>query len=80
MPYPNEHAARIKQPGLFKDNSFFRRNIESGVDVIVAELKSTGKTTAQSYRFDASKFTPKQAKEWLRKRNITWIKFEPSKT
>jgi hypothetical protein len=74
MPYPNEHAARIHQPGQY--DSFARKNIAPGVDAIFG-IKD-GKSEIQAYRFDRGKFTPEQAKKWLAEHNIEYIDFEPA--
>jgi 2'-5' RNA ligase len=65
MPFKNQHAARQKDPGKYK--SFRRKNNEfgKGVDVIYG-ITSDGKAEVQSIRFKASKFTPDEAREWLK--------------
>ena len=76
MPYPTEHAARIREPGDFEDNSFRRKNIETGIDIIIGKLKGKTTTTTQAYRFKKDKFTADEAKKWLKDHNIKYIKFE----
>ena len=78
MPYPSEHAARVKDPALFEDDSFRRKNIAPGVDIIIGKLKDEESMTTQAYRFDAEKFTPEQAKKWLKDNNVEYISFEPA--
>ncbi len=78
MPYPSEHAARVVDPGKFEPDSFRRKNITSGVDIIIGKLKGQDTTTTQSYRFDKEKFTPEQAKKWLKEHDIDYILFEPA--
>ena len=75
-PYPNEHAARIRNPGDFEKDSFRRKNISNGVNIIIGKLKGKDTTTTQSYRFSIKVFTAKQAKDWLKKHNIDYISFE----
>lgn len=69
-PFPNEHAARQADPGQFKT---FRRGslpgAPAGVHVIWG-ITAAGKSAIQSLRFDASKFTPEQAKKWLKEHNF----------
>jgi hypothetical protein len=77
MPYPNEHAARVKEPGSCADKSFRRMNQGAGVSLILCKNKE-GKMEAQAYRFDKTKFTPEQAKAWLAKHNVKPISFEKS--
>ena len=72
MPYPNEHAARVRDPKLFVKDSFRRKEIAPGVSIIIGKLKSDpdGPMVVQAYRFDKNKFTPEEAREWLKKHNI----------
>lgn len=72
MPFPNEHSARIKDPGQF--TSFARKNIAPGIDIVLG-IKE-GKSTAQAYRFKKSQHTAAEAKAWLRSHNISYISFE----
>jgi hypothetical protein len=72
MPYPNEHAARVIEPG--ECDSFKRMNQGSGVSLILC-IKDD-KSSAQAYRFKKDKFTPEQAKAWLKKHNIEYKSFE----
>ena len=84
MPFLTEHSARIINPDEFQNdpfgtgNKFARINITDGVDAIIGKLRGEETTTIQSYRFDASKFTEGEAKEWLADRNINYILFEES--
>lgn len=77
-PYPNEHAARIIQPEKFIRESFRRKNIAPGIDIIIGRLRGETETTTQAYRFKSSKFTVQQAKAWLREHNKKVILFEPA--
>lgn len=78
MPYPNEHAARVKDPGLFEEGSFRTKKLKDGLRVILGKLKGESSMTAQAYRFTVDKFTVEQAKTWLKDNNISFIKFEPA--
>lgn len=66
MPYKNEHAARQNPPTKYI--SFHRKNdaFGAGVDAIYGVTKDN-KVEVQTIRFDAKKFTPTQAKAWLKK-------------
>jgi hypothetical protein len=76
-PYPNEHSARIREPGDFKPDSFRRKNIETGIDIIIGKLKSGDDSmVTQAYRFKADKFTAEEAKKWLKDHKIKYISFE----
>jgi hypothetical protein len=78
MPYPNEHSARIISPGRFQSESFRRKNITTGIDIVIGRLKGSTKMTTQAYRFKKSVFTVTEAKRWLRERDIKYILFEPA--
>jgi len=78
MPYPNEHAARVKNPNLFEKDSFRRKNIADGVDIIVGKIKGESKLTTQAYRFNKDNFTVAEAKKWLKDHDIKYIDFEPA--
>lgn len=76
MPYPNEHAARIKSPALFEKESFRRKSIQSGISLILGKLKRQSSMTAQAYRFSKSTFSADEAKKWLKDHDIKYISFE----
>lgn len=79
-PYPSEHAARIRDPGDFIPDSFRRKNITDGIDIIIGKLKDveTDSMVTQAYRFDAETFTPAEAKQWLKDHDIAPMSFEPA--
>ncbi|MEW6613932.1 MAG: hypothetical protein AB1401_00450 [Thermodesulfobacteriota bacterium] len=81
MPYPNEHSARIEDPSNFKKDSFRTKEIAPGVTIIIAKRTGdkNGSMITQAYRFDKTKFTVKQAKDWLKKYKVKYIMFEPAK-
>lgn len=79
MPYENEHAARLQDPGQYDE---FRRDNDKfgdGIDAIWG-LTSNGETKAelQSIRFDSGKFTPEEAKAWLAEHDYDPSEFEPA--
>lgn len=76
MPYQNEHAARIKDPKDFIQDSFRRKNIADGVDIITGKLTGEDMMTTQAYRFDAQKFTADEAKKWLKDNDVKDYTFE----
>lgn len=79
MPYPNEHAARVKQPSGFIDDSFRRKTIEKGLTVIMARLKDKpDEMVVQAYRFNVKYFTAAEAKNWLEDKNVEYLAFEPA--
>lgn len=77
MPYPNEHAARIKQPSLFIEDSFRRKQTEKGISIVIGRLKELpDEMTVQAYRFNIKYFTAAEAKNWLKDNDISYIIFE----
>ena len=67
-PFANEHAARQEAPGRFRE--FRRQNNKFGTGVhAIWGILPNGKTKLQSIRFSAAKFTPAQAKAWLKERD-----------
>jgi len=80
-PYKHEHAARVRDPKDFVPDSFRRKTIEDGIDIIIGKLKTDpeGAMVVQTYRFDAEKFSAAEAKEWLKKHDIKYISFEEAK-
>jgi hypothetical protein len=72
MPYPTEHAARVKDPDLFKrvrDITKAMREkgweIPAGIRVLGGPLKGSG-WSVQAWRFDATEWTAAEAKKWLK--------------
>ena len=84
-PFPNEHAARQRPPSDF-DPSTFRRTAPSGelqggfgakgLAFIVGRLLSTGKFAIQTVRFDRKRYTPAEAKAWLKEHDFRDVGFE----
>lgn len=79
-PYPNEHAARIRDPEEFEENSFRRKALEGekGIDIIIGKLKGEKNMTTQAYRFKVENWTADEAKKWLKDHNIKYKVFEPA--
>lgn len=75
MPYPNEHAARVLSPSSCGDK-YGRQSLGGGVSRISCRLKDGGKWVTQAYRFDKSKFTAAEARNWLKEHNIKYSTFE----
>ena len=80
MPFEGEHAARQKDPALFLDDTFKRRTegLPTGVALLMGRLKSRDQLAVQSIRFDASTWTPAQAKAWLESEDYSIANFEPA--
>lgn len=65
MPYPNEHACRLRDPGDFQENSFRRiKRKHNGKEysVIVGKLKGEDSTTEQAYRYDKDTWDADEAR------------------
>ena len=90
-PYPNEHSARIKDPGAFDEDTFRRKSdgtiygsikVPATADVIWGKLKGASKPAdmpiPQAIRFPIEDWTEKEAKDWLKENNVKYIKFEPA--
>ena len=78
-PYPNYHAVRIKNPGLFLRVRVFRTSKE-GIMFYGGPLKRDprGSAIVQAIRFPKTKFTAAQAKKWLKDHKQSYIRFEPA--
>lgn len=75
-PYPNEHAARIKDPEDYQ--GFRRMNDELGDGIhIILGLKD-GASEIQSIRFDKTKWSVDEAKNWLSENGYEPLEFEPA--
>ncbi len=88
MPYPNEHAARVRDPSDFDKSTYARLDHKNkpelpvGVSIIVAKLKQANKPSdamvTQTYRFDRTKFSPAEVKKWLDDHEVKGYSFEPA--
>ncbi len=76
VPYPNEHSARVRDPGGFEADSFRRKEIAPGISMVIGRLNGSTSMTAQAYRFARSKFTPEEARAWLKEHDVKYISFE----
>lgn len=78
-PYPNYHAARLMNPGLFVQIRVLNTSPE-GIMFYGGRLKTDprGSSKTQAIRFPKDKFTAAQAKAWLKSHNHKPILFEPA--
>jgi uncharacterized protein len=74
MPYPNEHAARLRDPLDFDEFSRVNDAGGEGIDFIYGI--NDEETAIQAIRFDAILYTPDEAKKWLEDHDFTAILFE----
>jgi len=88
-PFPNEHAARLKNPADFVGETFRRvkdgtifgsKKVPATADVIWGKLKGAAKPSdnpiPQSIRFPTKSWTVAQAKKWLKDNDVKPISFE----
>ena len=75
-PYPNEHAARLRDPGKY--DTFRRKNNEGGegVDFIFGVNEGEEGAELQAIRFRADKFTATEARQWLQENDYDALEFE----
>jgi hypothetical protein len=75
-PYPNEHAARLRNPDQY--DRFRRRNDGGGdgVDFIFGIKEGEDGAELQAIRFRLSKFTAAEARAWLEERDYEVMEFE----
>uniref|UniRef100_A0A6M3IF34 Putative structural protein n=1 Tax=viral metagenome TaxID=1070528 RepID=A0A6M3IF34_9ZZZZ len=64
-PYPSEHASRQNDPDKYKKIRRENDKFGEGIHAIWGVLED-GKTELQAIRFDKDKFTPEEAKKWLK--------------
>src|SRR6056300_1450623 len=75
-PYPNEHAARLRDPGQY--DRFRRRNDAGGdgVDFIFGIKEGEDGAELQAIRFRLAEFTAAEARAWLSERDYDPLEFE----
>jgi hypothetical protein len=78
MPYPSEHAARLRDPGDFQADSFRRKELAPGVNAILGRLEGETTMTMQAVRFDKDAFSVDEAKAWCKENDMKPIAFEPA--
>ena len=73
-PYPNEHAARMTDPAQYDE---LRRENDAGGDGIdfIYGIKEDA-SEIQAVRFDASQYSPTEARQWLTDNEMDPILFE----
>ena len=73
-PYPNEHAARLKDPDQY--DSFRRENDAGGPGIDFIYGIKNGTTEIQAIRFDKNRYSVAEAKKWLESHDFKPILFE----
>lgn len=67
MPFPNEHACRVREPSEFKKGGFRRIKLSTGLDAIIGRLKGKTSTTTQALRYAKTKWTVERARNHCKK-------------
>jgi len=65
MPYPNEHACRLRDPGAFQEGRFRRTQRKTNgktYDIIMGRLKGSDTMTEQAYRYNKKTWTAAEAR------------------
>ena len=65
MPYPSEHACRLREPAGFQDGSFrrtSRKHDGKTYDVIMGRLKGSENMTEQAYRYPKGSWSESEAR------------------
>jgi len=73
-PYPNEHAARLTNPNQYDRIRRVNDEFGAGIDAIYGIKDETAEL--QAIRFDADRFTPAEAREWLSENDYSPMEFE----
>jgi len=68
MPYPNQHAARLRDPDDFEADTMvtLTEQFPDGITAIAGKLTGEDSITLHAVRFDAEKWTAAEAREWMR--------------
>lgn len=75
MPFPNEHAVRLVDPGEFE--RFRRVNDELGPGIhVIYGIREDRTSAIQALRFSLGKFTETQVRAWLKEHDMKPIGFE----
>jgi hypothetical protein len=74
--YPGEHAARQADPGKYSECR--NKDVTDGVRFIYCKRRDGKGWDVQSVRFDRTKFTPEEARAWLKKNDFSTAGFEPA--
>ncbi len=75
-PYPNEHAARVRDPDQYSEFRRINDELGNGIHIIVG-YNSEG-SEIQAIRFDSDKWTAQEAREWLSENDWEVLEFEPA--
>lgn len=65
-------------PSRFEPESMRSKDLGGGIRLIIGKLKGQTTMTTQAVRFDKDKFTPEEARAWLKKHGYKPMSFERS--
>ncbi|HSG59821.1 MAG TPA: phage major capsid protein [Pseudomonadales bacterium] len=74
MPFPNEHAARLRDPDRYQNFRRVNDEFGEGIDAIYGIIDN--QSELQAIRFDKNLFTVQEAKQWLEDNDFEPILFE----
>ena len=75
-PYPNEHAARVRDPENYDDFRRINNELGDGIHIIVGYNEEGSEI--QSIRFDKTMWSDDEARQWLSDNNWDVLEFEPA--
>ena len=77
MPYPHEHAARLRDPAKYvrirRENDKFGPGIHA-----LWGVTQDGKAELHAIRFSRTRYTADEARKWLNDHNYSPIEFSPA--
>jgi len=79
MPYPNEHACRLRDPGSFQEARFrrvSRRSAGKIYHIIMGRLKGQTSMTEQAYRYPKETWSATKARKHCSDHNGRFEKAE----
>lgn len=77
MPFTNFHSARMHNPDNYDRFSYQNKDSKTGINFVLGW--KDGKSEIQAVRFKKNKYTPAEAKKWMKDNDKKYIKFEPAK-
>jgi len=75
-PYPNEHAARVRDPANYDDFRRINNELGDGIHIIVGYNEEGSEI--QSIRFDKTMWSEDEARQWLSDNDWEVLEFEPA--
>lgn len=75
MPRINFHSARTKDPGRFQ-NIVTLKTLPNGIHILGGKLRGETTTSEQSFLFPKGRFTPEEARKWMKDHDNPFTSFE----